>query len=286
MSVSAMATAYGDAGVTPVVTLNTGDVLREREIGTCWANLQYSSAGTEAANSTSGADNFSLSRGNWLDSGAAADVWLERTINSGTLWTDPGGGRLIMSTTRTFKVRDANSGFPLGTANIDVEMWDAASGGSLLDDVAGMVLTADYFNACPTCCFPPDTLVLMGNGESKEIGTIKAGERVATQLGSEEVGEVIVRERRPMYKLTFEDGRTLVLSVDHPIYIKGKGMACVKSESDYKGRGVAAVLEIGDYARTDGKVLIKLVGIDHYDFPGKVYTLSNSLFFAGGVLVY
>lgn len=277
------AAAAGDG--PPVVTLSSTNV-EWTSIFETWANLRYNTSGTEEQNS-SRMDNFAGSRGDWLDSGSSADVWFERTVNSGSLNnSDPGSGRKQMTSSMTLSCHDSDVGIGAEGANLDIEMWDASSGGNSLDDVAGLVMVASWFDACPTCCFPPETLIAMGDGTSKAIGKIKAGELISKQGGSEKVGEVIVRDHRPMCELTFEDGRTLVLSIDHPIYIKGKGMACVQPETDYKALGMAFKLEIGDYTKTESGILIKLVGIDSFDYPDKVYTFSNSLFFAGGILVY
>lgn len=274
------------AGVTPIVSLNTSNVSQSTVIGTCYANLRYSSTGEEFQNSNAIVNNYTLSRGNWLDAGDPSDVWLERTINSGSLNLDPGGGRLIMTSNRSFQCIDTNPGAGGSqSANLDIEMWDAASGGSTFDSVAGLILSASYFDPCPLCCFPPDTMIWMADGTHRPIGGISAGEVLRIQNGIESVGEVIIREGRPMCKLTFADSRTLVLSVDHPIYAKGKGRACVQPESQYKGH-MPEQLEVGDHALTEGGILIKLVGIESYDFPGKVYTFSNTRFFAGGVMVY
>jgi hypothetical protein len=190
-----------------------------------------------------------------------------------------------MATTRSFKVRDTNIGSGSVSANLDIEMWDAASGGSTLDSVAGLTLTANYFDPCPLCCFPPETMIWMGDETHKPIGKIKAGETIRLQNCLEKVGEVIVRENRPMAKLRFADDRELILSVDHPIYVKGKGMAAINTETHYKG-DLAKELEVGDYGLTESGLLIKLVSIETYDYPGKVYTFSNSRFFANGIMVY
>jgi hypothetical protein len=98
--------------------------------GTCFAGVRYNSVGTEYSCTNSGA--FTTSRGNWLDAGDSSEVWIERTVNTGSLnWNDPGAGRHQMSTTRTFGVSRSIPGKQ--SANITVDFYDAASGGNLLD---------------------------------------------------------------------------------------------------------------------------------------------------------
>jgi hypothetical protein len=79
---------------------------------------------------------YSISRGLWLDYGDSANVWFERTINSGSLNSnDPGSGRLQMNTARYVEVVDTSiAGGPV-TCNLTITMWDASSGGNKLDEV-------------------------------------------------------------------------------------------------------------------------------------------------------
>lgn len=98
----------------------------------CWAGVRFESSGVETGLNK---DNvWDESRGNWLDSGDAADVWVERTINSGALNDiDPGAGRLQLSTTRSF----SNTRVAAGTqpCNVTFDFWDAASGGNNIGSV-------------------------------------------------------------------------------------------------------------------------------------------------------
>ena len=106
----------------------------------CFAGVRYHSNGNEHASSNSGT--WSVSRGLWLDSGLNSEVWLERTINSGTLTTDGiGSGRVVMSTTRIIDVQRSVTG--IKTCNVTVRAYDAASGGNLLS-TATFDLTAEF----------------------------------------------------------------------------------------------------------------------------------------------
>ncbi len=67
----------------------------------------------------------------WLDSGLNSQVWVERTIDNGSLTTDTiGAGRVVMSTQRVLGVTRAVGG--LTSADGTVSFYDAASGGRLL----------------------------------------------------------------------------------------------------------------------------------------------------------
>jgi hypothetical protein len=252
---------------------------------TQYAQVRYGSSGEEFQNSSGSLDNFSTSRGDWLDSGSASNCWFERIENSGNLnYRDPGTGRFQMTANREIGVRDQTALAGYQTCNVTVKMWDAASGGSELDSVT-FTLEAEYTNSCPKCCFPPETPILMPDGSEKPIGLIKEGELIANQSGAEPVRKVIEREDRRMVKLTFADGRTLVLSVDHPIHVDGKGPCAVEPEANYKGH-TTKQLEVGDWAKLSSRVQIKLVKIEPHPYRGKVYTFDNRLFYANGVLVY
>ena len=278
-------TAGIDAGSAPTVSISAVDVIKASAIGTVYANLQYNTNGTEYENSGRN-DNFSTSRGAWLDTGAAADAWVERTINSGSFFSDPGAGRLNLGTTRSFKVRDTDSGSGFQECDFDIDMYDAASGGNNIGSVNNLILRASYTNACPTCCFTPDTLVTMANGSLRPIGELREGELITVLNGVEPITGVIVRTNRPMHTLTFEDGAELNLSEEHPIFIKGKGYSAVDPSPEYMGLTDTQTLAVGDNAVDAVGELHKIVGIDSFNHPGDVFTLENSRFYANGFLVW
>lgn len=270
----------------PTVSMNTADVIYSTALGACYANLQYNSSGEEFKNSAGAFDNFSTSRGDWLDSGAAADVWLERTITTGTLFTDPGTGRLQLSTTRSFRVRDNNPSAASVSCDLEMDMWDAASGGNNLENIPSIVLTANYNNPCPICCFLPSTSILMGDGTSKPIVEIEIGDVIRTFDGTEEVTEIIPRDQAPMWRVELEDGRTLILSEDHPVFVDGKGYSSVSSQGVYKDLHGTDQIVVGDSVQLDSGILLKIVKMHRDPFEETVYTLGNSRFYANGILVY
>lgn len=99
---------------------------------TCHAGVRYGSDGVETGEHFDGV--FHLTRGDWLDSGGSDEVWIDRTINSGALNEfDPGAGRKILSTSRTFGTIRTTIGTQL--ANVTFDFWDAASGGNMIGSV-------------------------------------------------------------------------------------------------------------------------------------------------------
>ncbi len=256
---------------------------------TCYAGVQFNTSGEEFEVVASNG-NYSQSQGDWLTSGSSSDVWVERSITSGT-WnsSDPGAGRLQLSTSRSFRVIRSTTGIQSVTGSFD--FWDAASGGNNLQSTSSATYSAENeFDPCPICCFTPDTLITMADGMPMRIGDVKPGDLIKVERGVEPVGEVIVRSRRVMYRLWFEDGRDLILSEDHPIHAEEKGYACVNPIVEYKDIGITAKLEIGDMVTLEGGFPVrpstKLKAIEHYPYTGDVYTFSNSRFYANGVLVY
>ena len=118
----------------PVVDAATGGVTNGAAIATVIAGVAYNGDGTEDASTAAGL--YTVSRGSWLTSGSPSEVWLERTINSGTLTnSDPGTGRHQLNLVRTLAVQDTTIPGGAVTCNVTVEFYDAATGGNLLDAV-------------------------------------------------------------------------------------------------------------------------------------------------------
>lgn len=120
----------------PTVSPSAAGVTRLASLNPTYAGVQYNATGVEWENAASGANTYNVSRGSWLDSGASSEVWLERTINSGSLnASDPGTGRHQLSSTRTLAVSDSSIGGGAVTCNVTVRFYDAATGGNLLGSV-------------------------------------------------------------------------------------------------------------------------------------------------------
>lgn len=116
------------------VEINNADVYNFGITGTIYSGIQLNTSGQEFENAGPTSQSFTLPRGKWLNSGSSSAVWVERTVNSGSLnWQDPGTGRLQMNTTREYGVSRTAVG--TGTANVTFDAYDAASGGNQLDSV-------------------------------------------------------------------------------------------------------------------------------------------------------
>jgi hypothetical protein len=132
----------------------------------------------------------------------------------------------------------------------------------------------------------------MGDGSTKQIGDIKTGDFILvyddlSQLNvAVPVKEVIVREDRPMYTYTFENGKTLVASEDHPLYVVGKGYVSINPSIGYKDMGVPGYISVGDFVVNELGIQTRITGIEPHPYKGVVYTFGNSKFYANGVLVY
>lgn len=105
--------------------------------GTCYAGWDIRSNGSAYKVNANGT--FSLVTPPWLSAGENSDVWVARTINSGTLSTDEiGSGRAALTSDRMVRIQ--TTGFK--TTTITLNFYDAASGGNLLASKQ-IVLEAD-----------------------------------------------------------------------------------------------------------------------------------------------
>lgn len=103
---------------TPVSNITTS--------GTCYAGVDIRATGSAYRIDNTGGATYT---GVWLTSGASNEVWVQRTINSGTLSTDEiGAGRVSCSTDRMVRIQTIN----YKTTTVTLYFYDAASGGNLL----------------------------------------------------------------------------------------------------------------------------------------------------------
>ncbi len=114
------------------VSMVGGTHSRTRLGGACWANIEFRTDGVEWWSVNTGG--MTINKGAWLDLGGVSDVYIERTIDSGSLdRDDTGASRLILSVTRGFGVvRTLGEGDGTDTCTFTVRMYDAAVGGHLL----------------------------------------------------------------------------------------------------------------------------------------------------------
>lgn len=99
--------------------------------GTVFAGVRIDSDGGVYESDSSG--NFSTATYQWLDSGFAEDVWVERTVTAApSAWqTDTiGSSRVQLNTDQILRVSRASTGTE--TAEVTVSFYNAPSGGALL----------------------------------------------------------------------------------------------------------------------------------------------------------
>ena len=287
---SAGCTAVSAATVAPLVSADGTGYTNTRGIGgDCDAGLSFNTDGEEYRILATGAID-GTSQGTWLDQGTSDQVWVQFNYDSGSAASWIGfsnGTRYQMNVTRTFRITDSSTGPGTVAITGDFSFYDAASGGNLLDNTtAAQTWIADYEEICPMCCFTPDTLITLASGIKAPIVSIRSGDMIAVQNGTEAVTEVITQVNRVMYGVKFADGRELRMSDDHPLYVYGKGYAAFNPVGDYKDLGMAKILKLGDKVLDEHGRLNKIVDVQLIDYPQTVYTFGNSKFYANVMLVY
>lgn len=259
---------------------------------TCYVGCYFYTTGTEYELTNSGGVTNSTT---WLDSGSSSDVWVEfvRTSGSVSAWTGKSNStRYQISSNQNFYYT-CSVAQAYRTLTGYFRMWDAASGGSTLwtGSTVSWIAEAEG-GGCPLCCFTPDTLVKTARGLEVPIASVREGDLIM-QFDPEEqkdhavpVKEVIVREDVPMFQLGFEDGRTIRTSPDHPFHTEGKGPANVGWRGIYKDVIEPGELVVGDRIATQDGGWLRITSIKRVANEPYVYTFSNSLFYANGLLVY
>lgn len=137
MSLLQLFMVLGSAQTGPLVEFNGGNSTVSSSSNPTVAGISINSDGTEKGASADGAGTMNVNRGSWLTSGNAADVWIERTISSGSLsHADPGAGRLSMDGV-SYELSNQDTTIPGGAneCTLTLTAWDAASGGLKLDEV-------------------------------------------------------------------------------------------------------------------------------------------------------
>lgn len=214
---------------------------------------------------------------NWARTSGATSGWNVTVANgsSATSITFAVGGGLYVPRSVSFSC-NANAG--AGTRYWTIQLTATAQ------DPGG--------GPCPTCCFTPDTLITMADGSLKPIVDIQVGDLILCQDAATGVNVittvtgVITRVERAMYQFQFANGTVLNASEDHPLFTLGKGWASVGGFGEYKDLGTVQTIAVGDHVVGLDGASTEILSIEQIDFPGTVYTLGNSRFYANGVLVY
>lgn len=281
--------------VAPTTNMRADGATNSRLDNACYAGCAFYTTGTEYEYNSAGSLTLAHT---WLTAGSASDVWIMWTRTGGTLsdWDSLGGGynnvRRNVTATVAFRIVDTVSSTAGGAETITgyFRSYDAATGGNLLQTTSSATWSARrWHDACPLCCFTPDTLITMANGMKLPIKDVREGDEILVFRNgvnvAEPVDEVLVRLDRPMVALQFEDGTVIKASTDHPFHVKGVGPASVFPEIEYKDQGLPEKLEVGMVIHTENGIST-LTAIRPIEFPGPVYTFSNILFYANDRLVY
>ena len=118
-----------EGAVTSAVNLTTRTIENSVTTGDCHSGIRLDNAGvafTKNANNSN-----SQITGEWLLAGSAAGFFVQRTIISGTLDTDPGAGFLQLNATRTYAILQSSSGDQ--TTVIFLEISSDVSGVPIVD---------------------------------------------------------------------------------------------------------------------------------------------------------
>lgn len=148
-------------------------------------------------------------------------------------------------------------------------------------------------------CFVAGTEILLGSGKVKSIETIEPKDLVLTfnfktnEVELQEVNNVFSKKVDETVEYIFDNGTYLQSTIDHPIYVEGKGWCSYakdKSNSMYTlSEGSVQSIELGDTIKLSNG-LAKLVEFNHIQEPVNVYNLQdinkNQNYFANGVLVH
>lgn len=150
----------------------------------------------------------------------------------------------------------------------------------------------EYCCTAANCCFTPYTKIKLADQSEKEIKDIMVGDRILyydvqhKMFSHKEVGCVITRTERPMYKISLANGVVIEASEDHPLYVINKGWSAVVPPNIYKDLSHVHTLMVGDKVLDINQTPTEVLSIETFDYPDTVYELDTSGFFANGILAY
>jgi len=147
-------------------------------------------------------------------------------------------------------------------------------------------------------CFVGDTKISLSNGEMKNIEDIVLGDEICTfdieknEIVHCKVLNVVSKVVNKIVSLEFENGEKVKCTLDHPLYIIGKGWSSFDSEESNKKYSLEKLVEkfeVGDLVKLqNGETKLLKAEVIEGDF--KVYNLidieKNHNFFANNILVH
>jgi intein/homing endonuclease len=147
-------------------------------------------------------------------------------------------------------------------------------------------------------CFVGDTKISLSNGEIKNIEDVVSGDEVCTF--DLEKGEIVHCKVLNVYSkvvdkivsIELENGETVKCTLDHPLYINGKGWSSFDNEesnSKYSLEKAVEKIEVGDLVKLQNGET-KILKMEVIEGEVKVYNLvdieKNHNFFANNILVH
>ena len=117
-----------EGAVTAATHLTTRTVFNTVTTGECFSGIVLDNAGVAFTKNAD--DGNSQITGEWLIAGTPANFYVQRTVTSGSLTTDPGAGFLQLNVTRTYSIRQIGTGDR--TTKILLEISDDAGGTNIV----------------------------------------------------------------------------------------------------------------------------------------------------------
>ncbi|MBN1950300.1 MAG: hypothetical protein JW801_03800 [Bacteroidales bacterium] len=202
--------------------------------------------------------------------------------------------------TQTFEVE------PIGNSNRnDWEAMEALPDWTLKFEImevyrgkkyADVAITEIYFDGLDVHCLAPGTPILMADGTTRAIRSLKPGDRVLSfdaksgSLTPAEIETVAYAVHCPVVTYTFESGRTITATPDHPFLVEKKGWSSCepKKTKQYEGYKKVKKIEVGDiFAGAKGND--RLEKIEYINESTETYTISGlkggDNFIANGLVV-
>lgn len=150
----------------------------------------------------------------------------------------------------------------------------------------------------PLCCFMPGTLISMANGSTKLIESLEVNDEVLSY--NEDTNEVVVNTvssivtpmRSSIYRITTEDDTEIKLTLDHPLFVEGKGWSAIDIDSATKVYKIpVSQLEVGDTLVGDLvhkkiKSIELITGLTSITYSIKLNDEAAPSYFANGVLAH
>ena len=162
-----------------------------------------------------------------------------------------------------------------------------------------IVAKSDYGGDSGGSCFLPGTLITLANGSQIPIENVKVGDKIFSYDKNLKpvITEVLETEspiRDYYYIITFENGKELKVTDEHPLYIKSnkyEGWGSIIPEATMNDAGMKTKkIKTGDYILNIEKKWIKIIDIKHINEKVQTYNLKSvsktKTFFAEGFLAH